>query len=63
VDKRAGYLAPAQEVQDGTAPGARARRAAGFILIAGFQVGLALGAPWGRAAWGGRQEILSPDLG
>ncbi len=36
--------------------------AAGFILIACFQAGLALGAPWGRAAWGGTQEVLSPEL-
>ena len=30
--------------------------AAGFVGIAGFQFALALGAPWGRAAWGGRSE-------
>src|SRR5918996_2324546 len=33
---------------------------AGFLLVAGFQVGLALGAPWGRAAWGGSHEGRLP---
>ena len=32
----------------------------GFLLVTGFQVGLALGAPWGRAAWGGSREGLLP---
>jgi hypothetical protein len=32
---------------------AAAMAAIGFVLVAGFQVALALGAPWGRAAWGG----------
>jgi len=36
--------------------------AAGFLLIAVFQVALALGAPLGHAAWGGRQARLSPRL-
>ena len=37
--------------------------AAGFLLVAAFQVGLALGAPWGGAAWGGRDAgVLSPSL-
>jgi hypothetical protein len=30
----------------------------GFVGIAVFQIALALGAPWGRAAWGGRHERL-----
>ena len=34
----------------------------GFAGIALFQVALALGAPLGRAAWGGRQEVLPPSL-
>jgi hypothetical protein len=34
--------------------------AIGFGLVAGFQVALALGAPWGRAAWGGAHRRL-PD--
>lgn len=36
--------------------------AAGFLVIAGFQLLLALGAPLGRAAYGGRNEVLSPTL-
>lgn len=33
---------------------------AGFLVIAMFQVGLALGAPWGRASWGGAHEGTLP---
>lgn len=36
--------------------------AAGFIAIACFQVALALGAPLGRAAWGGAHVHLPPGL-
>jgi hypothetical protein len=36
--------------------------AAGFLLIALFQVALALGAPLGRAAWGGTHTRLPTDL-
>lgn len=32
---------------------AAALAAIGFLGVAGFQVALALGAPWGQAAWGG----------
>ena len=32
----------------------------GFLLVAGFQIALALGAPWGRAAWGGAHEGRLP---
>lgn len=32
--------------------------AAGFVVIAAFQAALALGAPLGHAAWGGRQPRL-----
>jgi hypothetical protein len=39
---------------------AAAMAAIGFVLVAGFQAALALGAPWGRAAWGGAHERL-PD--
>jgi hypothetical protein len=39
---------------------AAALAAAGFVLVAGFQAALALGAPWGKAAWGGAHERL-PD--
>ncbi len=31
------------------------------LLIAAFQLGLALGAPWGRAAWGGAHAGRLPD--
>jgi hypothetical protein len=43
-----------------TARAAAALAAIGFVLVAGFQAALALGAPWGRAAWGGAHERL-PD--
>ena len=36
--------------------------ATGFMVVAGFQLLLALGVPWGRAAWGGSQATLTPDL-
>lgn len=36
--------------------------AAGFLAIAVFQVALALGAPLGRAAWGGTQTQLPTPL-
>lgn len=36
--------------------------AVGFLLLAVFQVVLALGAPWGRAAWGGAHERLPTGL-
>ena len=34
----------------------------GFIVIVAFQVALALGAPLGRAAWGGTHTQLPPGL-
>jgi len=36
--------------------------AAGFIAIAGFEIALALGAPVGRAAWGGAHVYLTEGL-
>ena len=36
--------------------------AGGFIIVACFQAALALGAPLGRAAWGGAAATLSPGL-
>jgi hypothetical protein len=36
--------------------------ALGFVLVGGFQVCLALGAPWGRAAWGGAHDRLPAGL-
>lgn len=34
----------------------------GFLGIAGFQAALALGVPWGKAAWGGGVAELSVGL-
>lgn len=36
--------------------------AVGFLMVAAFQVVLALGAPWGRAAWGGGHDRLPQRL-
>jgi hypothetical protein len=36
--------------------------AIGFLGIAAFQAALALGAPWGHAAWGGRHAHLPMRL-
>ena len=36
--------------------------AIGLAIIAAFQVALALGAPWGRAAYGGTSATLQPEL-
>ena len=36
--------------------------AVGFLLIAAFQATLALGAPLGRAAWGGKHRVLPANL-
>ena len=36
--------------------------AAGFLGIGAFQVALALGAPLGRAAWGGANRVIPPRL-
>jgi hypothetical protein len=41
---------------------AAAAAAAGFVAIACFQLALALGAPLGRAAWGGGHVVLPPGL-
>jgi hypothetical protein len=42
--------------------GAAIAAAVGFLLLACFQVALALGVPWGRAAWGGAHERLPRGL-
>jgi hypothetical protein len=34
----------------------------GLVCIAAFQLLLALGAPWGRAAWGGAHDLLPAAL-
>jgi len=47
-------------ISSSTAHSAAMAAAVGFLLIAGFQVALALGAPWGRAAWGGAHEGRLP---
>lgn len=36
--------------------------AIGFLVIGGFQAALALGAPLGRAAWGGANAVLPQRL-
>jgi hypothetical protein len=36
--------------------------ALGFLGIAAFQLALALGAPLGRAAWGGAHRVVPPPL-
>jgi hypothetical protein len=46
----------------GTAHLAGAAAAVGFVLVASFQAALALGAPWGRAAWGGAHRRLPTGL-
>lgn len=33
-----------------------------LAVLAVFQVSLALGAPWGRFAWGGQHRVLPPRL-
>jgi hypothetical protein len=45
-----------------TARTAGAVAAVGFVLVASFQGALALGAPWGRAAWGGAHRRLPTGL-
>jgi hypothetical protein len=45
-----------------TARSAAGVAAVGFIAVACFQAALALGAPWGRAAWGGAHERLPNGL-
>lgn len=49
-------------ISSGTARAAGAVAAVGFVLVAGFQVALALGVPWGRAAWGGAHDRLPRGL-
>lgn len=44
------------------ARGAATAAAVGFLAIAGFQAALALGAPLGRAAWGGTRTHLPTSL-
>lgn len=36
--------------------------AIGLVIIAAFQLALALGVPWGRAAYGGSSATLAPEL-
>jgi hypothetical protein len=46
----------------GAARWAALAAAVGFLMVASFQCALALGAPWGRAAWGGTHERLPNGL-
>lgn len=45
-----------------TARSAAGVAAVGFVAVALFQTALALGAPWGRTAWGGAHERLPKGL-
>jgi hypothetical protein len=45
-----------------TARSAAGVAAVGFVAVASFQAALALGAPWGRAAWGGAHKRLPNGL-
>jgi hypothetical protein len=47
---------------EGAARSAASVAAVGFVGIAFFQAALAMGAPWGRAAWGGAHERLPIGL-
>ena len=47
-------------ISSGAAHSAAMAAGVGFLLVAGFQVALALGAPWGSAAWGGAHEGRLP---
>ena len=49
-------------ISSGTVRTAGAVAAAGFVLVASFQVALAVGIPWGRAAWGGAHDRLPRRL-
>jgi hypothetical protein len=49
-------------ISSGTARAAATVAAIGFALLTCFQVALALGVPWGRAAWGGSHERLPRGL-
>src|ERR1700686_1523099 len=58
-----GFLGIAQTRRVGRTPLRAAVIAAiGFTAAAAFQVALALGAPLGMAAWGGRQRVLPGAL-
>ena len=45
-----------------SAPTAATIAAIGFVVLAAFQLALAAGAPWGRAAWGGAHTRLPRNL-
>jgi hypothetical protein len=49
-------------ISSGAARPAATVAAIGFLVVAAFQVALALGAPWGRAAWGGAHDRLPQRL-
>lgn len=34
----------------------------GFVVLAAFQLALAVGVPWGKAAWGGKTSVLPSNL-
>jgi hypothetical protein len=49
-------------VSGGLVRAAAVAATAGFVLVAFFQMFLALGVPWGRAAWGGAHDRLPSRL-
>jgi hypothetical protein len=49
-------------ISSGIARVAGSIAAVGFVCLAGFQVALASGAPWGSAAWGGGHDRLPRPL-
>jgi hypothetical protein len=55
--------ASAKDAQHGNAAhAASAIAAAVMAALALFEIGLAAGLPWGSAAWGGGQPVLSPGM-
>jgi hypothetical protein len=49
------------EISSDVARSAAVVAAVGFLFVAAFQTALALGAPWGRAAWGGAHQGRLPQ--
>lgn len=49
-------------ISSGAAHPAAIVAAVGFLMVAAFQLALALGVPWGRAAWGGGHDQLPKRL-
>jgi hypothetical protein len=60
------HIMQTESAKDGqhrnTARAASVVAAAVMATLALFEIGLAAGAPWGSAAWGGGQPVLSPGM-